>query len=191
MSTTKSMNLGTDAPSFTLENMNPKFGGGYVSLADCAEASGLLVAFICNHCPYVVQIKDSLASFAEFYADNGLAVIAISANDADAYPADSPENMRLDAEKHNYTFPYLYDTDQHVAMAYQAQCTPDLFLFNKERKLVYRGQYDNARPGNDVSVSGDDLSAATDALLTGKPVSEDQKPSVGCSIKWKPDNQPK
>ena len=185
------MSLGADAPSFTLENMNPKFGGGYVSLSDCAEAPGLLVAFICNHCPYVVQIKDSLASFAEFYADNGLAVIAINANDADSYPADSPENMKLDAEKHNYTFPYLYDADQHVAMAYQAQCTPDLFLFNKERKLVYRGQYDNARPGNGVPVSGDDLSAAADALLTGKPVSEDQKPSVGCSIKWKPDNQPK
>ncbi|GJL81418.1 MAG: thioredoxin family protein [marine bacterium B5-7] len=184
------LELGAKAPAFTLPNTNIAYGGEHVSLEDCADAPAVLIAFICNHCPYVVHIKESFSAFARDYADKGLAVIAISANDADGYPADGPEAMTADSRQFGYTFPYLHDEDQHIAKAYHAACTPDLFLFNQDRKLVYRGQYDDSRPSNGIEVSGGDLAAAADAVLSGGTVSLDQKPSIGCSIKWKPGNEP-
>jgi len=182
--------LGTEAPGFALTNTNPTYGGDLVSLDDCAEAPAVLVAFICNHCPYVVHIKQSFAEFAREYADKGLAVIAINSNDVDVKPQDGPEGMAAEAAATGFTFPYLFDQDQHVAKAYRAACTPDFFLFDAERKLAYRGQYDSARPRNDDAVTGADLRAATDAVLSGNPVPEEQKASIGCNIKWKPGNEP-
>jgi peroxiredoxin len=184
------LELGTTAPGFTLPNTNPVYGGELVSLEDCAEAPALLVAFICNHCPFVVHVKSSFSAFASELADKGLAVIAISANDADDYPQDGPLAMSEDSKRHGYTFPYLYDEDQHVARAYHAACTPDFFLFDAARTLVYRGQYDDSRPSNGLPVTGADLRAATEAVLSGNPVDQSQKPSIGCSIKWKEGNAP-
>ncbi len=182
--------LGTDAPAFTLANTNPVYGGEMVSLEDCAEAPALLVAFICNHCPFVVHIKSAFSAFAEEMADQGLAVIAISANDADGFPKDGPEAMAADAAEYGYTFPYLYDEDQQVARAYRAACTPDFFLFDAGRKLVYRGQFDDSRPSNGIEVTGNDLRAAVRATLAGAEVDAKQKPSIGCNIKWKEGNAP-
>lgn len=182
--------LGTVAPGFTLPNTNPSYGGDIVSVEDCAAARALLVAFICNHCPYVKHIKDDFSAFAREFAEKGLAVIAVSSNDASEYPEDGPEAMAEDARRHGYTFPYLFDEDQNVARAYHAACTPDFFLFDGERKLVYRGQYDDSRPSNDVPVTGADLRAAADAMLSGGPVAPDQKPSIGCNIKWRSGNAP-
>lgn len=182
--------LGTDAPAFTLANTNPVYGGEMVSLEDCAEAPALLVAFICNHCPFVVHIKSAFSAFAEEMAEKGLAVIAISANDADGFPQDGPEAMAADAAEYGYTFPYLYDEDQQVARAYRAACTPDFFLFDAGRKLVYRGQFDDSRPSNGIEVTGDDLRAAVRATLAGAEVDATQKPSIGCNIKWKEGNAP-
>ena len=173
--------LGTPAPDFRL----PDPSGNLYALADFAGAPALLVAFICNHCPYVKHIRAGLARFARDYGARGLAVVAINANDATAYPDDRPEMMAVEARAAGYTFPYLYDESQQVARAYQAACTPDFFLYDGARRLVYRGQFDDSRPGNDRPVTGADLRAAADAVLAGTPVAEKQIASIGCNIKWK------
>jgi peroxiredoxin len=178
--------LGTLAPDFTL----PDASGTMHSLSECAGSPALLVAFICNHCPYVQHILERLATFANEYRPRGLNTVAISANDVKAYPQDGPAEMARVAKKHGFKFPYLYDESQAVALAYQAICTPDLFLFDRERRLVYRGQFDGSRPGNKVPVTGDDLRAAVDAVLASAPVTVEQTPSAGCSIKWKAGNEP-
>jgi peroxiredoxin len=174
--------LGTPAPPFTL----PDTDGKQVSLADFKGAKALLVLFICNHCPYVKHVRHELARIGKEYQGKDVAIVAINSNDVTAYPDDSPENMKKEKAAVGYTFPYLYDETQEVARAYHAACTPDLFLFDAGRRLVYRGQLDGSRPGNAVPVTGRDLRAALDALLAGRPVSSDQKPSLGCNIKWKP-----
>jgi peroxiredoxin len=173
--------LGTSAPAFSL----PDVSGKIVSLADFQNAPALLVMFICNHCPYVKHVRSGLAQLARDYQGKGVAVVAISANDVVSHPDDSPAKMAIEARDAGYTFPYLYDESQAVARSYQAACTPDFFLFNREKQLVYRGQLDDSRPGNGVPVTGKDLRAALDAVLAGKPVVADQKPSIGCNIKWK------
>jgi peroxiredoxin len=178
--------LGTTAPDFRL----PDTRGQTVALADFQHAPALLVMFICNHCPYVQHLRAGLAQLARDYLPRGVALVGISANDVANYPEDSPANMAREAKAAGYTFPYLYDATQAVAQAYRAACTPDFFLFDGARRLVYRGQFDDSRPGNGVPVTGKDLRAALDAVLAGKPVSADQKPSVGCNIKWKPGNEP-
>jgi peroxiredoxin len=175
------MALGTTAPDFRL----PDTGGKMVALGDFKSASALAVLFICNHCPYVKHMQAGLAQLARDYQPRGAAIVAISSNDAQNYPADSPAQMAQEARSAGYTFPYLYDESQAVAKAYRAACTPDIFLFDASRKLVYRGQFDDSRPGNGAPVTGKDLRAALDAVLAGKPVSGRQIPSVGCSIKWK------
>ena len=179
--------LGTPAPDFRL--LEPATGE-YRSLTDFRDAPALLVIFMCNHCPYVVHIREALAGFAREYQPKGLAMVGINANDAEKYPDDSPEKMVDEVKKAGYTFPYLYDADQSVARAYRAACTPDLFLYDADRRLVYRGQFDDARPRNDEPVTGRDLRAAVEAVLAGRPAPEDQKPSLGCNIKWKPGNEP-
>lgn len=178
--------LGTAAPDFRLPNIDGKM----VGLGDFQNAPALLVAFICNHCPYVKHIRSGLAALARDYQARGAAIMAISANDAANYPDDSPAKMKQEAAEQGYTFPYLYDETQAAAHAYHAACTPDFFLFDKNRKLVYRGQLDDSRPGNGKPVTGADLRQALDAVLAGRPVSPDQKPSMGCNIKWKSGNQP-
>ena len=178
--------LGTKAPDFRL----PDPGGKAFSLADFKSASALLVVFMCNHCPYVKHIRNGLARLARDYQARGVAVVGISSNDVDNYPADSPAKMAEEAASAGYTFPYLYDETQAVAKAYRAACTPDLYLFDKEQRLVYRGQFDDSRPGNGLPVTGKDLRAALDAVLAGKAVPANQKPSIGCNIKWKAGNEP-
>jgi peroxiredoxin len=173
--------LGTRAPAFRL----PDPDGRQVGLEDFADARALLIAFWCNHCPYVKHIKTAFASFVKDYQAKGLAVVAINANDARAYPQDSPAEMKKDIEKFGYTFDYLHDETQATARAYGAACTPDFFLYDQDRKLVYRGQFDSSRPGNAVPVTGEDLGAAVEAVLAGRPVSEKQVASIGCNIKWK------
>jgi len=180
------LELGTVAPPFSL----PEVDGGTVSIDDLADAPALLVMFICNHCPYVKHVRHELARIGREYGERGVAIVAISSNDVEAYPDDSPERMREEKRAAGYTFPYLYDETQEVARAYHAACTPDFFLFDRDRRLVYRGQLDDSRPGNDVPVTGRDLRAALDAVLAGKPVSPEQRPSLGCNIKWKPGNEP-
>jgi peroxiredoxin len=174
--------LGTRAPHFAL----PDTEGRTVSLADAAGAPALLVVFLCNHCPYVVHLREALAELARDYAPRGVAIVGISSNDAERYPQDRPEEMGRLRGEWGWDFPYLYDETQEVARAYQAACTPDLFLFDREQRLVYRGQFDDSRPGNLQPVTGRDIRAALDAVLGGAPVSGDQHPSVGCGIKWKP-----
>jgi len=178
--------LGMDAPDFTL----PDAFGKEHSLRDFDGSKGLLVAFICAHCPFVVHIRKEVGAFAREYREKGLAVVAIVSNDLAQYPQDGPEWMVKEAEEGGYTFPYLLDETQEVAKAYRAACTPDLFLFDGERKMVYRGQFDGSRPGNGLPVTGEDLRAAADAVLAGGPVPEDQRSSIGCNIKWKPGNAP-
>ncbi len=178
--------LGMAAPDFALRDT----GGRTVVLGDFADAPGLLVAFICNHCPFVVHLREELARSVKRYQGRGLAVVGISSNDVGAFPQDGPELMAREVEEFGYTFPYLFDEDQSVAKAYSAACTPDFFLFDGERRLVYRGQFDGSRPGNDVPVTGADLGAAVEALLEGNPISPDQRPSIGCNIKWKAGNEP-
>jgi peroxiredoxin len=173
--------LGTPAPSFTL----PDTDGKTVSLADSAGAPATLIAFICNHCPYVKHIRTAFAQLVKDYQAKGVTVIAINSNDAIAYPADSPAKMKEEKVAAGYTFPYLYDESQAIAKAYSAACTPDFFLYDKNRKLVYRGQMDASRPGNDKPNDGADLRAALDAVLAGKAPSTTQMPSIGCNIKWK------
>jgi peroxiredoxin len=178
--------LGTPAPDFRL----PDPSGQMRALQDFAQAPAMLVAFICNHCPFVQHIRHELARFGREYQSKGLGMVAIGPNDVASYPEDGPEGMAREIEEAGYTFPYLYDESQQVAKAYQAACTPEFYLFDRDRRLVYRGQFDASRPGNGVPVSGADLRAAADAALAGRPVPEDQRPSVGCSIKWKPGNAP-
>ncbi len=179
--------LGTRAPDFKLRDT---VSGDLVSLADFDDRKGLLVMFICNHCPYVQHVRHGLAEFGRDYADRGLGIVAISSNDPAAYPTDAPEAMKREAEEIGYSFPYLFDETQQVAKAYTAVCTPDFFLFDDQRELVYRGRFDGTRPGSLEKVTGAELRAATDALLAGDPVPQDQRPSVGCSIKWKAGNAP-
>ena len=145
---------------------------------------------MCNHCPYVKHVAAGLAELAKEYQRRGVAVVGINSNDVDAYPDDSPAKMAEEVKLRGYTFPYLYDETQAVAKAYRAACTPDFYVFDRQRKLVYRGQMDSSRPGSDVPVTGEDLRAALDAVLAGQPVSANQKPSLGCNIKWKPGNEP-
>ena len=182
--------LGAPAPTFALPNMNPAAGEKMVSLSDYANNSALLVAFICNHCPYVIHIREALVQFVNDYAPRGLAVVAISSNDADNYPDDSPAKMSEEAVRHGFPFPYLYDEDQSVAKAYRAACTPDFFLFDSEMRLAYRGQFDAGRPKSNEPVTGVDLRNAADAVLAGSAVAAEQIPSVGCSIKWKAGGAP-
>jgi peroxiredoxin len=178
--------LGTLAPDFRL----PDFNGRTVSLAGYRNSPALLVIFMCNHCPYVKHIRQGLAQLGRDYLPQGVAMIGINSNDVANYPADSPGRMREEAQSAGYIFPYLYDETQNVAKAYRAACTPDIFLFDKTQKLVYRGQFDDSRPGNSAPVTGKDLRAALDAVLANKPVAADQKPSIGCNIKWKSGNEP-
>ncbi len=178
--------LGTKAPDFSLPNVD----GKTVSLAGFAEKPALLVIFMCNHCPFVIYLRSELAKFAAEYQKKGLAIIGISANDVTTHPDDGPARMAQEAKSAGYTFPYLYDESQQVAKAYSAACTPDFFLFDRDRKLVYRGQFDDSRPNSGKPVTGADLRAACDAALAGKPVADTQKPSIGCNIKWKKGNEP-
>ncbi|HEY2148476.1 MAG TPA: thioredoxin family protein [Pirellulales bacterium] len=178
--------LGTQAPHFSLPNVD----GRTVSLADFKGAPALLVAFICNHCPFVKHVAPALAELGREYQAKGVAVVAINSNDAASYPADSPEQMVHEAESRGYSFPYLYDEDQSVAKAYRAACTPDFYVFDRDHKLVYRGQMDSSRPDSGIPVTGKDLRAALDSVLAGRPVPADQKPSIGCNIKWKAGKEP-
>ena len=177
------MPLGTIAPDFTLPDT---VSGKSFTLNDISGAKGILVMFICNHCPYVKKIEQGLAQLGKDYVDSGIGIVAINANDTVNYPDDAPDKMKALAEHFGYTFPYLFDETQEVAHAYNAACTPDLFLFAADLKCVYRGQFDSARPGNDAPTTGADIRQAMDLLIAGKPVpAEGQCPSVGCSIKWK------
>lgn len=178
--------LGAPAPDFRL----PDTAGAPLSLAHFEDSAALLVVFMCNHCPYVKHISGGLAAFARDYAPRGLSVVAINANDPERYPQDGPEPTAREIERAGYIFPYLFDETQSVAHAYGAACTPDFYLLDGERRLAYHGQFDASRPGNSVPVTGNDLRAAADALLAGEPVPAEQEPSVGCSIKWKPGNEP-
>jgi peroxiredoxin len=178
--------LGTPAPDFAL----PDTQGRVVTRDSFAGSRGLLVAFICNHCPFVKHIRKGFAQFGRDYAGRGLAIVAINANDVERHPADSPERMAEEAKSAGYDFPYLYDESQAVARAYGAACTPDFFLFDAERRLAYRGQFDASRPSNRVPVTGADLRAAADAVLAGRPAPAEQRASIGCNIKWKPGNEP-
>jgi peroxiredoxin len=178
--------LGTPAPDFSL----PDFDGKIHSLKDFTDDKALLVVFMCNHCPYVIHIKEFFAGLVKGYQEKGVAVVGINANDFEARPEDSPKYMKIDAEAFGYTFPYLVDESQEAAKAYQAACTPDLFLFDGDRKLVYRGQLDDSRPGNDIALTGGDLTRAVEAVLAGDTVPTEQKYSIGCNIKWKPGNEP-
>lgn len=178
--------LGLKAPDFTL----PDPTGKIHSLADMSINKGLLVIFMCNHCPYVIHIRKKMVEKIREYQEQGITVVAINSNDFNAYPDDSPQNMALDSKNHGYTFPYLVDEQQQVAKFYGAACTPDFFLFDAEKKLVYRGQFDSARPGNKEPINGSDLSSAIERLVAEKQVSLEQRPSMGCNIKWKPGNEP-
>lgn len=180
------LSLGTTCPDFSLPDTN----GKTVSRADFKNAPALLVAFICNHCPYVIHIRKGLAQLGRDYLSKGAAIVAINSNDADEYPADSPARMKEEMQVAGYTFPYLYDESQKVAHAFRAACTPDIYLFDGKQRLVYRGQFDKSRPGNGIPVTGEDLRAALDAVLAGKLVSTAQIPSIGCNIKWKSGNEP-
>jgi len=177
--------LGTPAPEFSL----PDFSGTVVSKSDYA-GKPLLVVFMCNHCPYVKHIIESLARRADDYLAQGVGVVTISSNDIAYQPEDAPALMAKFSAMNTFAFPYLYDESQAVATAYQAACTPDFFLFDADHKLVYRGEYDGSRPGNNVPVTGESLTAAVTALVSGKPIPAEQKPSAGCNIKWKPGNEP-
>ena len=178
--------LGTPAPDFALPNVD----GRTVSFADAAGARGTVVMFICNHCPFVKHVADHLAALGREYLPRGVGFVAISSNDVSTHPADSPEQMVHEAEARGYPFPYLYDETQDVAKAYRAACTPDFYLFDSGRALVYRGQLDGSRPGGDVPVTGHDLRVALDALLAGRPPLEEQIPSLGCNVKWRSGNEP-
>lgn len=180
--------LGTKAPDFSLVSVD----GASYSLKDFENAPALLVIFMCNHCPYVIHVADYLARLAQEYQARGVAVVGISSNDVSKYPQDSPEQMVHEAEARGYTFPYLYDETQEVAVAYRAACTPDFYVFDGEQKLAYRGQLDDSRPRTDdvKPLTGNDLRAALDAVLAGEPVSDNQVPSLGCNIKWMEGKEP-
>ena len=180
------LELGTLAPEFTL----PDSSGAPVSLSDFNDAPALVVAFICNHCPFVVHIREALSEFGRVYQERGVAIVAINSNDVATHPDDSPEKMAEEVASAGYTFRYLYDESQSVAQAYQAACTPDFFVFDGDQRLVYRGQFDDSRPESGIPVTGADLRAACDAVLSGQPVTESQRPSLGCNIKWQEGNSP-
>lgn len=177
--------LGTTAPDFSLANVD----GTTVSRAQF-HGQPLLVIFMCNHCPFVIHLRSALSEFANEYMAKGLAVVGISSNDVTAYPQDGPDKMKTEAVAAGYKFPYLFDATQQVAIAYKAACTPDFFLFDRDHRLVYRGQFDSSRPGNGHPVTGNDLKAACDAVLKGQHPSAEQKPSIGCNIKWKAGQEP-
>lgn len=179
--------LGTALPSFELPDV---VSGRTVSSRELADAPASVVVFWCNHCPFVKHITDGFVEFAREVMERGVAVVAISSNDAEAYPADSPDQMARLAREVGYPFPYLHDASQEVAKAFDAACTPDFYLFDGDGVLVYRGQFDGSRPGNDVPVTGSALRTAVDRVLAGEPVSRDQLPSLGCNIKWRPGNEP-
>jgi peroxiredoxin len=179
--------LGTPAPRFALRDT---VTDGTVALEDFVSSPALLIAFICNHCPFVKHILDEFVALAREFGQRGLAVVALSSNDVAVYPDDAPAAMNRIATLKGFTFPYLYDESQEVARAYQAICTPDFFLFDRDRRLAYRGQFDGSRPGNNIPVTGSDLRVAAEALLRGRSVSPEQTPSVGCSIKWKAGQEP-
>ena len=178
--------LGSSAPEFSLPNVD----GQTVSLADFQGKPGLLVVFMCNHCPFVIHLRSHLAQFAKEYTAKGLCIVGISSNDVATHPQDGPELMKAEYASAGYVFPYLYDATQSAAKAYRAACTPDFFLFDRDLKLVYRGQFDDSRPKTTIPVTGADLRAACDALLAGLPLVADQQPSIGCNIKWKVGEEP-
>ncbi|MFM8251116.1 MAG: thioredoxin family protein [Planctomycetota bacterium] len=178
--------LGTRAPDFSLINVD----GRTLQRSDFESAPALLVAFWCNHCPFVKHIVGAFVELAREFQARGVAIVAINSNDASKYPDDSPERMVHEAEERGFTFPYLFDEEQEAAKAYRAACTPDFFLFDQQHQLVYRGQFDASRPGNGQPVTGQDLRAALNAVLAGQPIPEPQRPSIGCNIKWKPDGEP-
>jgi len=186
MTASTMLELGIAAPDFSLLDTR----GNIVSLNDFEKAPALLVVFMCNHCPFVKHVLSNLVELVKEYQQKGVAVVGINSNDITGFPEDSPEMMTKKADEAGFTFPYLYDESQEVAKAYHAACTPDFFLFDKDRRLVYRGQMDDSRPGNDIPVTGDDLRAAMEAVLKGKKVPVKQKPSMGCNIKWKRGNEP-
>ena len=186
MTSSTMLPLGMSAPAFNL----PDIRGDMVSLADFKESSALLVIFMCNHCPFVKHVLHVMVELIKEYQAKGVAVVGINSNDVANFPEDSPEKMAKVSKKAGFTFPYLFDQSQEVAKAYRAACTPDFFLFDKERKLVYRGQMDDSRPGSEIPVTGVDLIRAMDAVLAGRDISSDQKPSMGCNIKWKKGNEP-
>lgn len=173
--------LGSDAPDFSLLNV---ISGDTLSLGDLPADKPILVMFVCNHCPYVIHLRDAIVEFSKEYIGKGLSIVAISSNDVEMYPQDSPEKMVEEAKTHGFPYAYLYDSDQSIAKAYHAACTPDFFLFDADRKLVYRGQFDSSRPKTDIPITGEDLRAACDAVLSGGEVSSSQRPSLGCNIKW-------
>ncbi len=176
------MPLGTVAPDFSLSD---SITGKTMSLNDLKSDVATVVMFICNHCPFVKYLQNEMVNIAKKYQDRGVSFIAINSNDVESYPDDDPEHMKIIAEQHGYTFPYLFDKTQNVAKSYIAACTPDFYVFDKNLQCVYRGQFDDARPGNQNPITGKDLTGALDAVLLGNPVSDDQKPSQGCNIKWK------
>ncbi len=175
--------LGTPAPDFTLPDT---VSGRRLSLAELRSDKATVVMFICNHCPYVKHVQQELVRLANDYIPKGVSFIAINSNDVESYPEDAPDKMKAVAEALGYPFPYLFDETQEVARAYQAACTPDIFIYDGEMKLAYRGQLDDSRPGNGIPVTGRDVRRALDALLAGQPVDPNQRPSIGCNIKWKP-----
>ncbi|MBI5324080.1 MAG: thioredoxin family protein [Ignavibacteriae bacterium] len=177
--------LGTIAPDFKLFDT---VSGNTVSLAELKSGIATVIMFICNHCPYVKHINSELVSISNYYIQKGISFVAISSNDIENYPEDSPENMKLTAEELGYKFPYLFDESQGIAKAYKAACTPDFYIFDKDLNLVYRGQFDYSRPGNGIPVTGTDIRSALDNILSGKPMSREQKPSIGCNIKWRIEN---
>lgn len=176
------MPLGTTAPSFQLVDT---VSNKELTLDELKGERGTLIMFICNHCPFVKHVNPELAQLRRDYAEKGIVLIGISSNDVENYPDDAPDKMKLNAQEQDYGFPYLFDEDQSVARAYDAACTPDFFLFDGDLKCVYRGQLDDSRPGNDVPVTGKDMRTALDALVKNEPISAEQKPSIGCNIKWK------
>ncbi|MEL7226822.1 MAG: thioredoxin family protein [Cyanobacteria bacterium P01_D01_bin.36] len=179
--------LGTTAPSFNLEDVT---AGTTVTLTNFTDKKGLLVMFICQHCPFVKHIENELGKIGQDYVPQGMGVVAISANNIKTHPQDSPDNMREQVKRAGFNFPYAYDATQEVAKSYTAACTPDFFLFDGDLKLAYRGQLDDSRPGNDKPVDGKDLRAALDQLVAGQAIPTDQKPSIGCNIKWTPGSEP-
>jgi len=181
------LELGTKAPGFELPDV---VTGERVSLSDFEGKRAMLVMFICRHCPYVRHVRGELARLGRDFADSDLAIVAISSNDPIEYPEDAPESLAQEAREAGYAFPYLFDETQEVAKAYTAACTPDFFLFDADRALVYRGQLDDSRPRNGLPVTGKDLRAAIEAVVSGEPVSDDQRASIGCSIKWRAGNEP-
>jgi len=178
----KMLPLGTKAPDF---NLPDTVTGSAMSLSEISSSTGTVVMFICNHCPYVIHVVEQMSALASEYKELGFSFVAISSNDVENYPDDSPDKMKTFAAQYNFSFPYLYDESQEIAKAYDAACTPDFYIFDGQQQLVYRGRLDGSRPKTDDPVTGEEMRAALDAILLGRPVSTDQFPSMGCNIKWK------